>query len=847
MAAPSRSAQAHRIKDALGALFTDSHPIEIRLLKAKEHKNRDFRSTGSGYFSDYDVAIDQLRENPHWTPEGSYVSLNTINPALLSRRANRFGFGGDLATTSDADIIRLNWLLIDFDPNRPAKISATEAEKESACQLAELVASAMGALGWSAPLRADSGNGYHLLYRVDLPTDQAPLLKAVLAGLSHRYSTPQVKIDPTTFNPGRITKLYGSMARKGDSTEDRPHRMSVLLTPTLRPEPVAIDLLQEVAGWAPAVSPRSATAPTAISGNGRARPFDLSAYVRAHLTVTKEIGPEKWEVDCPFDESHKKNGVVGRNEAGALFYCCNHSSCSQLAWRDLTALYNPEPFKEVKTAFQGKERSARSTTIYERSSTIHDDLREEDEEEDLSADAQGSWPTIHPAAYHGLAGRFVRLVGPCSETDPCALLLTFLVCVGHAVTSRPHFVTEADRQTGGLYVCLVGKSSRGRKGTSLGWIEKLFRQMLEQDPSREDTLRIKDLRGLASGEGLIERMKDPEESPARDYHRERLIVIETELAGILKRMDRDGNVLSPILRQGWDGKPIENPTKKDPARVSNPHLSLLGHVTSHELSSLFSETESFNGLGNRILWTCVRRSKYIPIGRQPSEVEFSALADELGYTLLEAQRRDRVYFSGPAEALWCAAYPVLEADKANALVDALSARSAAQVVRLSLIYALLDQSGVIEVPHLQAAMATWSYCEQSVQALHSPQGRGDLSQKVLRVLEKAGESGLTRTEINKATGGNYKAEHVTAAISKLLGCGVKGVKTERAGSVKGKFTHRYFFQKIETIRDFLEKQDYSTHIIPPPPKFTAPPPALAPPEPENLLEHELFEREVVEL
>ena len=441
------------------------------------------------------------------------------------------------------------------------------------------------------------------------------------------------------------------------------------------------------------------------------------------------------------------------------------------------------------------------------------------DEEEENEESEATWPILHAAALHGIAGRFVRQVGPHSETDPVALLLTFLACAGHVVTSHPHFITEADRQTGALYACLVGQSSRGRKGASLGWVEKVFDLAIETNPHLEESLRLKDIRGLASGEGLLERLKDPE-GGARDYHRERLLVIETELAGILQRMGREGSVLSPILRQAWDGKPLENPTKAFPARCSHPHLSLIGHVTKHELLKLFGEAEAFNGLGNRFLWACVRRSKYLPLGGQPPEDDLRALADELGVTLFEAQKRNRLHFTPAAEELWCRVYPILEQEKPTPLADALTARSAAQCVRLAVVYCLLDGGYSIEVPHLLAALAVWDYCEQSVALLH-PARRGDLESKVLRALRDAGQGGLTRTELNRVLGGHSKGEQVADVLRRLKSLGhVQEAKCPRPGAAQGLTTSRLFWvdRTPPTVRGFLEEHWAPGLSLPAPPR-----------------------------
>jgi hypothetical protein len=85
--------------------------------------------------------------------------------------------------------------------------------------------------GWPEPVVGDSGNGYHLLYRIDLPNDRGSLelVKGVLEALAFKFSDEAVEVDTTTCNAARIWKLYGTTARKGDDAGDRPHRRSRLL------------------------------------------------------------------------------------------------------------------------------------------------------------------------------------------------------------------------------------------------------------------------------------------------------------------------------------------------------------------------------------------------------------------------------------------------------------------------------------------------------------------------------------------------------------------------------------------------------------------------------------------
>src|SRR5262249_6587201 len=127
-----------------------------------------------------------------------YVTLNPVVPSLLARRANRVRSRAR-TTTSDKDIERRRWLLVDCDPVRPAEISSTDAEHEEALDRARTIRFELGEEGWPAPALADSGNGAHLLYRIDLPNDDAAaiLVENVLKTLARRFDDESVKVDQT--------------------------------------------------------------------------------------------------------------------------------------------------------------------------------------------------------------------------------------------------------------------------------------------------------------------------------------------------------------------------------------------------------------------------------------------------------------------------------------------------------------------------------------------------------------------------------------------------------------------------------------------------------------------------
>jgi len=157
-----------------------------------------------------------------------YVTLNTINPVLLSRRANRMKIlmTRKDTTTVDDDIIRRCWLPVDIDPARPSGVSSSNEEHRAALEKGAAISAYLSGTGWLEPISADSGNGAHLLYRIDLKNDASSrdLVKGVLTILDLIFSDPVCTVDTANFNAARIWKVYGTLARKGDNTPERTHR-----------------------------------------------------------------------------------------------------------------------------------------------------------------------------------------------------------------------------------------------------------------------------------------------------------------------------------------------------------------------------------------------------------------------------------------------------------------------------------------------------------------------------------------------------------------------------------------------------------------------------------------------
>ena len=417
----------------------------------------------------------------------------------------------------------------------------------------------------------------------------------------------------------------------------------------------------------------------------------------------------------------------------------------------------------------------------------------------LSAQSR-SWPEpLAEEAFHGLIGDIVRAIDPVTEADQAAVLMQLLVAVGNAVGRRPHFQVEGNRHGLNLFAAVVGDTSKARKGTSWGRVLDLMRSA---DPDWTGTHIVT---GLSSGEGLIwavrdpisktEAIRDPKTKEVIDYQDvitdegiadKRLLVVESELASTLRVMGRDGNTLSPVLREAWDSGDLRTLTKNSPAVATGAHISVIGHITSDELRRYLDRTEVANGLGNRFLWVCSRRSKTLPEGG--GEIAGRAdLVRRLHEALTFAREVDEVRRDADAREVWVGVYPKLS-EGAPGLLGAMTARAEAQVMRLAALYAVIDRSVLIRVEHLYAALAVWDYVSSSVAFIFGDSLGDPVADELLQAL-RARPDGMTRTDIRDLFGRHRSADQITRALTSLH---VLNLIHSRPESTGGRPAERWF-------------------------------------------------------
>jgi hypothetical protein len=385
------------------------------------------------------------------------------------------------------------------------------------------------------------------------------------------------------------------------------------------------------------------------------------------------------------------------------------------------------------------------------------------------------WPVLDPAARYGLVGSLLDLVEKQTEADPVAISATFLAAFGSAVGPGPYIEADGARHCARLFVVVTGYTAKSRKGTSS---RRVLNVMEIADP--EWHIR----RGLSSGEGLIKAVSDGEidkfGNVVSAVDDKRLFVIEEEFSSVMAVKGREGNTLSERIREAFDTGNLSTLTRNSLV-ATGAHISILGHITIEELRRCLTELDRANGFANRFLYPLSRRSQILPSGGKVERNSLLAFGTKVSLALAKAQRIGEVHRSPEAEEYWDTLYRMLALQDGDGLADAILARPEAHILRLSLTYALMGGSSVIQLPHLLAAEAVWNYCDQSVRYIFRGVMADKVADRLLVAIRKAGEVGLDGTRQNELFGGHESSERLERARKGLEAGGFIRTANESTG------------------------------------------------------------------
>lgn len=380
-------------------------------------------------------------------------------------------------------------------------------------------------------------------------------------------------------------------------------------------------------------------------------------------------------------------------------------------------------------------------------------------------------PTMSPRAFYGILGKIVKVLEPESEADPAALLLSLIIGFGNCVSEKSFLQVSETKHRPNLFSIVVGKTAMGRKGTSWSAAKYVLKKA---DPEWAD----KNVSGLSSGEGIIHSIRDQittEQSKSNSMTEKnetlvsdkRLMIVEAEFSQAIKAMERQGNTLSPVLRQAWDCEVLGTLTKNSRETATEPRISLIAQITLVELLRLLSKTEQANGFANRFLFCFCERSKLIanPVSITANN-SLNSLISRLSKVISKAKEVRELKKSSETEMVWEGMYERLSAEEMG-IKGALIARGPVQVLRLAMVFALSDGTALIEPHHLEAAFAIWQYSTESIDYIYGDKIGDPVAQKILEQLKEDYPKQFNKSEI-MAMFSNHKSKHE-------IGCSIKNL------------------------------------------------------------------------
>ena len=403
--------------------------------------------------------------------------------------------------------------------------------------------------------------------------------------------------------------------------------------------------------------------------------------------------------------------------------------------------------------------------------------------EESARDAHRNVPRPHEDCLYGLVGDVARTACKANrEVNPYAAALAYMTALCAGLGRGCYLSIGDDWHHPRIFALHVGRSGRGRKGTSTKLVTRIMRSLKER---HEDVAFQTHTGGLSSREGLVMMIHDgfmEGKQEIAPVHDERLWILESEFANILHQTRRDGNTLSAALRDAWDGTSIKPATKTTPVFASKPHINLLGHITPAEMLDLMKARELSNGFANRFIMIWAEQAGLDPFPGYTTSEEVEALADRTADVLRFAQAdrfvdRDhsRMQLSPEARERYSSLYrDALQDGASSDRVAGLLIRRAPYLLRLAMLFALTDKSVVIELHHLEVAWHWVQYWSDSVRFIFASATEEEASerlqetgQRVLSYLGNVDEASRTQL-VTDCFKRHVSKDVLDAALDELL-------------------------------------------------------------------------------
>jgi hypothetical protein len=767
--------EPEEVGKALSVVIDDGQAFEIRILSPRYKGRRWSPRVLYGYFDDPAAVVAAIQQAGLEGAKGVYFTLNPIDPALLARGHNRLVEAKDGQTTADTNIVRRRWLLIDCDPKRPSGISASEEEKEQAHAKAREVFTFLQSEGWPEPVAADSGNGFHLLYRIDLPTDDGGQVKQVLEALSERFTDEYVEIDTTVYNPARICKLYGTRAEKGDHCPalGREHRLSRLLAVPEAAEIVPEDKLRDLAGEHTPLVQRMQPSPARTPPAGRGHAWtqdDVQSFIDHNLSHCDPAPPQpygngyKWVLRvCPFNPDHSdRSAVVTIRDDGVLGFRCHHNGCNGNNWRTLRERFG-----------RSLPRSPRSTPRPAPQAAAEPTPQEPEEWPPL--DTQPDFDELPDApidAMPPVLGDMAREIAEAFQVPVDTTMLAVLVVAGFAagnwhrvsikrgVMARANiyalfFLAPGERKST-VFNPAVQPVEDWITGHEEAWDQAVLDRRIQENQVNEVVKLLSKPNTKPEQRIRLRAQLDELREQEQDIRNPRILADESTMEDMLVQMDETGGrlgvfsddargflqILTGIYSEGktreslivksYDGTAPIRSGRRSRKRITihNPCMGILLMVQLDWLAKLSEQEDLFASGHNSRFFYCVpdslvgRKDGEGQLRRAYSEREVAASVAD-AYASLITRLLDESYhlddfrdvpLDPAAKELWVAYYNRVEQELAKCgeysdSVD-VAIRFPTQALRLALVSALCRDAGSVSLDDMENGIRLADYYSQ---------------------------------------------------------------------------------------------------------------------------------------
>jgi hypothetical protein len=391
-------------------------------------------------------------------------------------------------------------------------------------------------------------------------------------------------------------------------------------------------------------------------------------------------------------------------------------------------------------------------------------------------------PYLSEKALWGIGGEITKRLCENAESDPAGVIHQLYVFAGNIMGRKCYVEAESNKIFPNMYLLVVGDSSLGRKGTSYNLVKSVI------EPELNDYLTQNVKSGLFSGQGLTfhlrDEIKDAKGSIIDEGVKDkRLLVKEAEFASCLNAGKIDASILSTTLRDAYDSGNLSNLTKNSSLKATNPHVSIIGHITPTELSLKLSAVDIANGFANRFLFVFVERQKAIVNINEAKSDMLNGISWEIKNRIEYMKPNGRVRFSEEGLELWRKVYLALSVG-CPGVIGSLNARATTHITKLSLIISILNQEEEISYNSLIAAIHLWQYCSDSINFLFA-NSLGDEALDTLYSMIQDRPEGLSRSEIHSIYSRNRSKQGLSQMLKALESQGlIFSEKIKTAGAPK---------------------------------------------------------------